>query len=444
MVSSCKDVQVGCEFCDEILSGRIPEPYVHSLPSDIRCRVLIETPQFIVVPALGPLALGHLLIIPKAHLLSISRLSLEHRLELITLMRQCRQVLRSTYGDIVVFEHGPKEEDQAGGICIAHAHVHIMPYEGEAQRILREDLEETELYGLTELIENPPDEDYVYFEGSDGLSFKYAADFSVPSQYVRQVICEDLGNPDWDWRETPSMEMVVVTYRDLIGKFTRIGEAFEATKIVYDIGQQAYDAIAAIYHAKSGEGRKNDSTLARFRDLIATATASDARVLDVGCGTGHDLAVFRERGFKTIGIDLSIKMLKTAKGQIEQGLQVVQGNVRHMPIATRTCDVVWCVWVLNHFPDDELEQTICEMLRIAKVGAFVVFAFYCGEMTEIIRDTRYGSIEKFYSFRDPLTVRAALIRNGAKVLKEEQVTIEGRFPCHGSTTAAWVLAKKVS
>jgi SAM-dependent methyltransferase len=64
-------------------------------------------------------------------------------------------------------------------------------------------------------------------------------------------------------------------------------------------------------------------------------------VLDLACGAGRHTAALRRRGYRTLGIDLSLTLLAHMQ---ERGLPRVAGDMRRLPFAAGSFD-----WVLNFF-----------------------------------------------------------------------------------------------
>ena len=95
-------------------------------------------------------------------------------------------------------------------------------------------------------------------------------------------------------------------------------------------------------------------TLAQLRGLEP--------VLDVGCGTGGDLASLR-----TIGVDPSQTMVQRARAR---GGLVVRGRVERLPFADRAFGGTRADRVLQHL-DDPL-AALREMIRVTRPGGIVV------------------------------------------------------------------------
>jgi SAM-dependent methyltransferase len=64
-------------------------------------------------------------------------------------------------------------------------------------------------------------------------------------------------------------------------------------------------------------------------------------VLDLACGAGRHTAALRQRGYRTLGLDLSLTLLAR---MLARGLPRVAGDMRRLPFIASSFD-----WVLNFF-----------------------------------------------------------------------------------------------
>ena len=75
----------------------------------------------------------------------------------------------------------------------------------------------------------------------------------------------------------------------------------------------AYDYIAEQWHSSFREQTYVDRVLG-YVDKILDGLPAGAKVLDLGCGTGHPIAKYMvQRGYHVVGVDQSEKMLAIAK-----------------------------------------------------------------------------------------------------------------------------------
>jgi ubiquinone/menaquinone biosynthesis C-methylase UbiE len=75
-------------------------------------------------------------------------------------------------------------------------------------------------------------------------------------------------------------------------------------------------------------------------------------LLDVGCGEGYFGSVFPSE-LSVVGIDLASKSLQRAKSlfKIEAFRELIPCDAKKLPFCESSFDVVFCRFVLHHFPD---------------------------------------------------------------------------------------------
>lgn len=93
--------------------------------------------------------------------------------------------------------------------------------------------------------------------------------------------------------------------------------------------------------------------------------AAGARLLDAGCGTGRRLA--GTAAALAVGVDLSIEMLAARSGEPRP---LVTGDLRRLPIATGSFDLVWCRLAIGHVA--EIGAAYGELARVCRAGGTVV------------------------------------------------------------------------
>jgi len=93
----------------------------------------------------------------------------------------------------------------------------------------------------------------------------------------------------------------------------------------------------------------------------------DAKILDVGCGTGK--LAFRlsniTKGVEIHGVDLSKDMIKKAKAKLGgEPIEFKVGDVENLPYETNTFDIITCSHSFHHYPNQK--KAISEMHRVLK------------------------------------------------------------------------------
>lgn len=188
--------------------------------------VLCETENFVVVPTVGALIEGWLLIVTKQSYLCMGAIEEELHPELSALKDHVFTVLRQTYGDVAAFEHGPSQTGQQVGCGVDHAHLHVLPVAfplTERVPIVTDvalDWQEVEgIHSAREMFgARTP---YLYVEQPAGVGrITNASD--APSQLFRRVIADAIGSPKaFDWRNNPMEANVISTVNTLRWRFSR-------------------------------------------------------------------------------------------------------------------------------------------------------------------------------------------------------------------------------
>jgi ubiquinone/menaquinone biosynthesis C-methylase UbiE len=94
--------------------------------------------------------------------------------------------------------------------------------------------------------------------------------------------------------------------------------------------------------------------------------SSNDRVLDVGCGSGHDLGRMYDAGAQAIGIDLSHAMLRVAKDAVGDHVGLVKGSGAQLPLGVGSFTAVHSRAVLLHC--ERPDQVVGEYARVLAPG----------------------------------------------------------------------------
>lgn len=111
-------------------------------------------------------------------------------------------------------------------------------------------------------------------------------------------------------------------------------------------------------------------SLSPLWDLLESRIAPPARLLDVGCGGGRDLAHFATRGIQCIGVDSDSALARLAA--THAGVPVLQGDLQALPIRQESFDAVWAVGLLHEVPPDVRARGFAEISRVLKTGGFLL------------------------------------------------------------------------
>jgi len=176
-------------------------------------RPLIETENFVVVPSLGSLVPGWLLIVPKSHYISMGAIPDLLHSEADALEDRTRALLKSEFAEhVIVFEHGPSAANHGTGCGVDHAHLHLVPLNCDLVEQVRPFVPNSLKWKLGNWNERAEafslGQDYLYCKHEDGCGVVAVSD-DFGSQVFRKAISGHLGMAEkFNWREHPRLETV--------------------------------------------------------------------------------------------------------------------------------------------------------------------------------------------------------------------------------------------
>ncbi len=130
-----------------------------------------------------------------------------------------------------------------------------------------------------------------------------------------------------------------------------------------------YRRIAAVYDAAV---EPFNASLRRYV-LKVSQPAEGMKVLEVGCGTGTNLALFAEAGCEVSGIDLSPSMLELAKKKLGDRADLHLGDASAMPFDDGAFDLVVGFLTLHEMPTEVRGPVVSEMARVAGPDGRLLF-----------------------------------------------------------------------
>ncbi len=104
-------------------------------------------------------------------------------------------------------------------------------------------------------------------------------------------------------------------------------------------------------------------TLARRMMEPLLRDVRDKVVVDIGCGTGHDLEMVVSRGAKAVGLDFTPAMLQRAAKKKSIRTRLVHADARNLPLQQGSADLIVCSFVLSFVED--LPSIAEQLARIA-------------------------------------------------------------------------------
>lgn len=151
------------------------------------------------------------------------------------------------------------------------------------------------------------------------------------------------------------------------------------------------------------------------------------KIVDVGCGPGHDMVVFkdylREQNFsgqiEMVGCDISKELVKSAR---EKRLNVVHSDYREKEFIEKHqgADIVWSDLSLIHLPLDEIEYSFKLIFNLARKDGLVGVGLKSGndetKMEVKIRGDSSADYSRLTAYYSEGRVRKLFEKNGCSII----------------------------
>ncbi len=109
------------------------------------------------------------------------------------------------------------------------------------------------------------------------------------------------------------------------------------------------------------------------------------RVLDLPTGTGRILPELRAAGYRAVGADVALEMMRAGRKLRPENAALVQADAARLPFASATFDAVVSLRFLFHLDDQERRRCLSEMRRVAQGGIVVGEVRYRGTLKHLGR-----------------------------------------------------------
>ncbi len=141
-----------------------------------------------------------------------------------------------------------------------------------------------------------------------------------------------------------------------------------ALKILNDV-RESYNKIAEDF------SRTRKSAWEEFRPLVEYAKSGD-KILDLGCGNGRLVELFKGKPIEYFGIDNSEKLIEIARQKFPgQEFEIFDGL--KVPFEDNFFDKIYCIAVFHHIPGKAVRREFLnETKRALKTGGKLILSVW--------------------------------------------------------------------
>lgn len=169
--------------------------------------IIYETDSFRVIPSIGALIDGYVLIVTKEHINSLCELNEEQKKEYESLIIKVSKTFEEIYGKTpILFEHGtPDIVNSVRANSIIHAHSHIVNFEFENEKEIIKKYN----FASVESFNDVKNENYIFFKNNNDEKF-VTYQFDSVSQLMRILIANEVNKErQYNWREFDLKENII-------------------------------------------------------------------------------------------------------------------------------------------------------------------------------------------------------------------------------------------
>lgn len=194
---------------------------------------------------------------------------------------------------------------------------------------------------------------------------------------------------------------IIVTHEKKIkhSKIKTVKSGDEAAFIlgsrIEDKTTQTYNKVASEYHSHNSLRYKNLPSKEQLREF-KTLVNAPAMVLDVGSGTGLDSGSLAEK-YAVTAIEVSKRMSEICKYE-NPNVDVVNADIRSLPLPKGTYKGIWARDSLHHIPDADADAVFQKLAdALVEEGILYVIVRQGNGMEDVeIEHKPYGSLERYY------------------------------------------------
>ncbi|MFH1047077.1 MAG: class I SAM-dependent methyltransferase [Patescibacteria group bacterium] len=183
-----------------------------------------------------------------------------------------------------------------------------------------------------------------------------------------------------------------------------------------DVERTTLESYRRIASARSQERDRPDFWRPEFERFIRLLP--DGQVLDIGCGSGRDAAMFLEHGYGYVGIDLCETMLSLARRR-NPSANFCRQNIYDLAFQSHSFAGFWAVTSLLHLPKARIAAALREIRRVTAVGG-VGFVVMKGGNGERLVSGKFLGDERFYAYYSLVEFGAVLADSDFEVLEQER------------------------
>lgn len=212
-----------------------------------------------------------------------------------------------------------------------------------------------------------------------------------------------------------------------------------------DSVKKNYDLIAQQYSAEFGKYIEDLDVYEEFEKNLN----ENAKILDLGAGSGRTYSYFNERGYEYIGLDFSQKMRDYAYKLHGEFPYIIDDmiNIKKY-FANNSLDAVFAVYSLFHLPMEDLKQLLSDIYDVLKNNGIFLFTYQIGKGEEMVDEpylNENGKKVLYMSYQTNDEIKNLLdLFSFTELYRKEKIETSDSAINSNEITTAFVLVKKLN
>lgn len=205
-----------------------------------------------------------------------------------------------------------------------------------------------------------------------------------------------------------------------------------------------YDLIAKQYGKDFGTYIEDLDIYEEFEKHLL----ENAKILDLGAGTGRTYSYFNAKGYQYIGLDFSKEMKNNAYRIHGEFPYIIDDMVNVKKYFDNdSLDAVFAVYSLFHLPNDDLKSLFSDIYNILKINGIFLFSYQIGQGEEMA-DEPYlkekGKNVLYMSYQSNEEIKNLLNQfYFEELFRKEKIENDDMAINTNEITTAFVLVKKI-
>ena len=211
-----------------------------------------------------------------------------------------------------------------------------------------------------------------------------------------------------------------------------------------DSVKKNYDLIAEQYSNEFGNYIEDLDVYEEFEKVLV----ENAKILDLGAGSGRTYSYFNKKGYEYTGLDFS-EAMRNYSYKLHGEFPYIVDDMMNLKkyFADNSLDAVFAVYSLFHLPKDDFKKLFAYVYDVLKVNGVFLFTYQIGQGEEMVDEpylNENGKKVLYMSYQTNEEIKKLLDSfSYTELYRKEKVETSDSAINSNDVTTAFVLVKKI-